>query len=295
MTRQADEPKPLAFDTAPERTPGRLAFDVRANPRAGDRPAPKALDFGPEPARASREAGPTIASAARVADAAQRPLGKAVFEEASHAVLDECFQAAQDAFPNLYPHCGPRVERCIRQLVPLRIATVATMGDKALETSGALVESVAMLVREFNELGAADAMAGLLAQATHKAGMLARWLKPSVAGVDYRGTLGALKASLAFFPRRSAALVDDVARAEESLVIVLAALSAVAKTIGIPDDAGLARTLDDRCAIVGQALAQIRMQPAQLRGLDERVLELLSRADHLMNVVLPAAAAARPR
>ena len=168
------------------------------------------------------------------------------------------------------------------------------MGDKALETSGTLVESVAVLIREFNALGAADTMAALLAQATHTAGMLERWFKPTGASVDYRATLGALKASLTFFPRRSAALGDEVARAEESLVIVLAALSAVADTTA-PDDVGLARTLDDRRAIVGQALAQIRMQPMQLRGLDERVLDLLSRADHLMNVVLPAAAVARPR
>ena len=210
-------------------------------------------------------------------------------------MLEQCFQAARAAFPNLYPDCGPRVERCIRQLVPLKIATVATMGDKALETSGTLVESVAALVREFNALGAAEAMAGLLAQATHKTGMLERWFKPSGTTLDYRATLGALKASLAFFPRRSAALGDEVARAEESLVVVLAALSAVAETIRTPDDVGLARTLDDRRAIVGQALAQIRMQPVQLRGLDERVLDLLSRADHLMNVVLPAAVAARPK
>ena len=54
------------------------------------------------------------------------------------------------------------------------------------------------------------------------------------------------------------------------------------------------RTLFDRRNIVGQAVQQIRMQPAQLRGLDERVTDLLSRADHLMNVVLPAALAARP-
>jgi hypothetical protein len=37
------------------------------------------------------------------------------------------------------------------------------------------------------------------------------------------------------------------------------------------------------------------MQPAQLRALDERVTDLLSRADHLMNIVLPAALAARPQ
>ena len=295
MARQADEPKPLAFDTAPELTPGRLAFDGQEKPRADDRPGPRALAFGSEPARAAREAASADATAARAAGAAQPPLGKALFGEASHALLEQCFQSARAAFPNLYPDCGPRVERCIRQLVPLKIATVATMGDKALETSGTLVESVAVLIREFNALGAADTMAALLAQATHKAGMLERWFKPTGASVDYRATLGALKASLTFFPRRSAALGDEVARAEESLVIVLAALSAVADTTGTPDDVGLVRTLDDRRAIVGQALAQIRMQPMQLRGLDERVLDLLSRADHLMNVVLPAAAVARPR
>lgn len=78
-------------------------------------------------------------------------------------------------------------------------------------------------------------------------------------------------------------------------MIVLAALSAVADVVRAPDDAGVERMLHDRRNIVAQAVRQIGMQPAQLRALDERVTDLLSRADHLMNVVLPAALAARPQ
>ncbi|HHL4083302.1 hypothetical protein [Burkholderia sp. A2] len=79
------------------------------------------------------------------------------------------------SFPNLYPDYAPRIERHIRQLVPLKLATVATIGDSALETAGNLVEAIAATTREFNELGAADMMAGMLAQATRKAGMFERW------------------------------------------------------------------------------------------------------------------------
>ncbi|TCW80502.1 hypothetical protein C5O80_27300 [Burkholderia sp. SRS-46] len=272
MTRPPDAPKALDFDDgARARAPGRLVFDT---PPA-DRPEPKALDLGPAPA--------TPAAAA----------GKALFGEANHPLLEQCFAAAQRSFPNLYPDYAPRIERHIRQLVPLRLATVATIGDAALDAAGQLVEAVAATTREFNELGAADLMAGMLAQATRKAGMLERWFRPSSGRLDYRAALGALKQSLGFFPRRTGALAAKLGHAEESLVVVLAALSAVADVVRAPDDAGLERTLFDRRNIVGQAVQQIRMQPAQLRGLDERVTDLLSRADHLMNVVLPAAAAAR--
>lgn len=161
-------------------------------------------------------------------------------------------------------------------------------------TSGNLVEAVAATTREFNELGAADMMAGMLAQATRKAGMFERWFGGTSSHVDYRAALGALKQSLGFFPRRTEELAAKVRHAEENLVVVLAALSAVSDVVRAPDDAGVERTLFDRRNIVGQAVQQIRMQPAQLRGLDERVTDLLSRADHLMNVVLPAALAARP-
>ncbi|KVD82678.1 hypothetical protein WS63_31030 [Burkholderia stagnalis] len=277
MTGPPDEPKALDFDDgAPARVPGRLVFGA---PPA-DRPEPKALDFGPAPARDTR-ALPAAAA------------GKALFGEANHPLLEQCFDAAQRAFPNLYPDYAPRVERHIRQLVPLRLASVATIGDGALESAGNLVEAVAATTREFNELDAADLMAGLLAQATRRAGMLERWLRPSSGQLDYRAALGALKQSLGFFPGRTGELAAKLRHAEESLVVVLAALSAVADVVRAPDDAGLERMLFDRRNIVGQAVQQIRMQPAQLRRLDERVTDLLSRADHLMNVVLPAAAAAR--
>ncbi|MCR5898131.1 hypothetical protein, partial [Burkholderia sp. HAN2018] len=245
-------------------------------------PAPQALDFGPAPDRPVRTA-PAEA------------VGRAVFAESNHPQLEACFRAAQASFPNLYPDYAPRIERHIRQLVPLKLTTVATIGDGALETAGNLVEAVAATTREFNELGAADMMAGMLAQATRKAGMFERWFGGAAGHVDYRAALGALKQSLGFFPRRTEELAAKVRHAEENLVVVLAALSAVSDVVRAPDDAGIERTLFDRRNIVGQAVQQIRMQPAQLRGLDERVTDLLSRADHLMNVVLPAALAARPQ
>jgi hypothetical protein len=289
MASTPDEPKRLEFDTAPARAPGRPAGDApgaAASPAgAADvsgRPAPKALDFGPVPAADTRSAP---------ADA----IGRALFGEANHPLFERCVRAAQARFPTLYPDDAPRIERHIRQLLPLKLATVATIGDGALEAAGNLVEAIAATTREFNELGAADRMADLLAQITRKAGVLDRWFRPSSAPVDYRAALGALKQSLGFFPRRTETLAAKLRHADENLVIVLAALSAVADVVRLPDDAGLERTLDDRRAIVGQAVQQIRMQAPQLRGLDERVTDLLSRADHLMNVVLPAALAVRPR
>ncbi|WP_069706943.1 hypothetical protein [Burkholderia seminalis] len=290
MTNPSDEPKRLEFDTTPERTPGRLAFDAPPGapaarvPERPERPAPQALDFGPA---AAADKGARVPPADAV--------GRALFGEANHPQLDACFRAAQASFPNLYPDYAPRIERHIRQLVPLKLATVATIGDGALETAGNLVEAVAAATREFNELGAADMMAGMLAQATRKAGVFERWFGAASGHVDCRAAIGALKQSLGFFPRRTEALAAQVRQAEENLVVVLAALSAVSDVVRAPDDAGVERTLFDRRNIVGQAVQQIRMQPAQLRGLDERVTDLLSRADHLMNVVLPAALAARPQ
>lgn len=174
------------------------------------------------------------------------------------------------------------------------VQAISIIADGSSETAGNLVEAVAATTREFNELGAADMMAGMLAQATRKAGMFERWFGAALGQVDYRAALGALKQSLGFFPRRTEELAAKVRHAEENLVVVLAALSAVSDVVRTPDDTGVERTLFDRRNIVGQAVQQIRMQPAQLRGLDERVTDLLSRADHLMNVVLPAALAARP-
>ncbi|HDR8990046.1 TPA: hypothetical protein QDA93_002662 [Burkholderia vietnamiensis] len=287
MTKPSDGPKPLEFDTTPVRTVGRPLFDPppaagASGERAPARPVPQALEFGPVPERAPR-AAPVDAP------------GRALFGESNHPQLDACFRAAQARFPNLYPDCAPRIERHIRQLVPLKLTTVATIGDTALETAGNLVEAVAATTREFNALGAADMMAGMLAQATRKAGRFERWFGAASAEVDYRAALGALKHSLGFFPRRTEELAAKVRHAEEHLVIVLAALSAVADVVRAPDDAGVERTLHDRRNIVAQAVRQIGMQPAQLRALDERVTDLLSRADHLMNVVLPAALAARPQ
>ena len=295
MTRQSDGPKALDFEAGPAPAAGRLAFEPSepgASPLA-KRPAapvlgepqavvePHALALGQAPQPAARAAAP--------ADA----VGKALFGGAPQPLVEQCCRAAQSAFPSLYPEYAPRIERHIRQLVPLKLTTLATFGDGALEQAGNLVEAVAATTREFNELGAAELMASLLAQATRRTGMLDRWLRPSSGPVDYRAALGALKQSLGYFPRRTEALGEEVRLAEAHLVVVLAALSAVADAARAPEEAGLTRTLFDRRNIAAQAVQQIRMQPAQLRGLDERVSDLLSRADHLMNVVLPAAAATR--
>lgn len=314
MTHPPDEPKRLDFDTEPERKPGRPLFDAAPAaaapaPRAPEprvrpidlpqstqparpapstrteRPAPAALDLGPS-------SPPRAESRSPAADA----VGRGLFGDAEHPQLQACFDAARAAYPNLYPEHGARVERHIRQLLPPRLAAVATIGDTALVASGDLVEAIAETTREFGELNAADLMAGLLAQVTRKDGMLDRWFRPATTTpVDYRAALGALKQSLGFFPRRTAMLADKLRHADESLVVVLAALSAVTDVVRIPDDAGLERTLHDRRSIVAQALQQLRMQPVQLSGLDERATDLMSRADHLMNVVLPAAHAARLR
>ena len=165
-----------------------------------ERPAPQALDFGPAPA-----------SDKAVRTAPAEAVGRAVFGESNHPQLEACFRAAQASFPNLYPDYAPRIERHIRQLVP-PAATIATIGDGALETAGNLVEAVAATTREFNELGAADMMAGMLAQATrssrHVRTLVRRGDGPCR---DYRAAIGALKQSLASravprnSPRRSAA------------------------------------------------------------------------------------------
>ncbi|MEK6424499.1 MAG: hypothetical protein V4801_33365 [Burkholderia gladioli] len=319
MTHPPDEPKRLDFDSEPARTPGRPLFDAApaaapaprapeqrvrpiapapsapsappsqpARPVRADRPAPAALDLGPS--------SPPQQQRAQARAPAADAVGKSLFGGAEHPQLQACFDAARAAYPNLYPEHGARVERHIRQLLPPRLAAVATIGDTALAASGDLVEAIADTTREFGELNAADLMAGLLAQATRKDGMLDRWFRPATnTPVDYRAALGALKQSLGFFPRRTAMLADKLRHADEGLVVVLAALSAVTDVVRIPDDAGLERTLHDRRSIVAQALQQLRMQPMQLSGLDERVTDLMSRADHLMNVVLPAAHAARLR
>ncbi|MBN3723408.1 hypothetical protein [Burkholderia sp. Ac-20379] len=320
MTHPSDEPKRLDFDTEPERKPGRPLFDAAP---AAAAPAPRAPDTrvrpidlpqaAPSPSPSSQPARPAMpAPSGRPAPAAldlgpssprseprspaAEAVGKSLFGGAEHPQLQACFDAARAAYPNLYPEHGARVERHIRQLLPPRLATVATIGDTALAASGDLVEAIADTTREFGELNAADLMAGLLAQATRKDGMLDRWFRPTTnTPVDYRAALGALKQSLGFFPRRTAMLADKLRHADESLVVVLAALSAVTDVVRIPDDAGLERTLHDRRSIVAQALQQLRMQPVQLSGLDERATDLMSRADHLMNVVLPAAHAARLR
>ena len=128
----------------------------------------------------------------------------------------------------------------------------------------------------------------MLAQATRKAGMFERWFGAATGHVD---TARRSSAVARFFPRRTEELAAKVRHAEENLVVVLAALSAVSDVVRAPDDAGVERTLFDRRNIVGQAVQQIHATRA-IAGLDERVTDLLSRADHLMNA---AALAARPQ
>ena len=193
-------------------------------------------------------------------------VGRAVFGESNHPQLEACFRAAQASFPNLYPDYAPRIERHIRQLVPLKLATIATIGDGALETAGNLVEAVAATTREFNELGAADMMAGMLAQrrkGRHVRTLVRRGDGPCRLPRGDRGAQAVARLLPAPYrgTRREGPPCGRKPRGRAR-----GAERAVSDVVRAPDDAGVERTLFDRRNIVGQAVQQIRMQPAQLRG-----------------------------
>ncbi len=314
------EPKEIEFGAGVPSVVQRDAHRAPA-PLAFGAPAPQAATGSPPAAKAPRalafpDAGPDApsAGAAQAATAGLRVPGKlqftappspppprpsageparALFGEAGHPLLERCFQAARDRFARLYPAHRLRIERAIRQLLPPRLQTVAGAAEASLAASGEAVEAVARLMREFNELDAARVMADLLARTTRKEGLLDRIFHGRNAEVDFRAVLTVLKQALSAFPPRTEALAATIQRAEESLMITLAALGAVADVVQAPDEPALERALADRRDVVSQAVQQLALLPLQLRGVDEKTVDLLSRADHLMNVTLPAAMAAR--
>ncbi|SAL59647.1 hypothetical protein AWB73_06634 [Caballeronia turbans] len=285
MPSDQPEPKPLAF-SKPQR-------DVRElQPRASEERAVTPLDFGSnavsvDPLFDSREARRRVSNA--------EP-GKSVFGDHGHPLLNRSFELARQQFPELYPKHGPRIERGIRQLLPLRLETISMFADAALRTCGESVDIFMRVTRDFADLDAAGLMRQMLDSATRKPGILDRltehYLKPQRPEMDYRESLSTLKVSLQSFMPRVRVLREEVDHARESLASGLAALSAVCD-IDHGGNATAALALGERRSAVRQAFQQLELLSLQVNAFEADLVGLLSRADQLANITLPAALAAR--
>ncbi|AET95338.1 hypothetical protein BYI23_E001770 (plasmid) [Burkholderia sp. YI23] len=303
------EPRALQFDDQPRKTlpvsePKKLDFGQSALVEAGakaETATPRPIQFGEQHAEArSQSAVPGRLAFGQPEElrpvqsqAAHAGKPKVLFGDTEHPLLERCFEVARARFPDLYPAHQVRIERAIRQLLPPTLATILTIAELPLQASGEVVETVARVTREFNELDAASLMSKLLETVTRKDGLMDRLLHGKPEEVDYRSALTTVKQALNSFPSRTVELLAKVDRAKVGLVVSLAALGAVGDVIQLPDEPAVEMALRDRRDIVRQAFQQIELLPSQLQRIDEKVVGLLSRADHLMNVTLPAAIAVR--
>jgi hypothetical protein len=101
-----------------------------------------------------------------------------------------------------------------------------------------------------------------------------------------------LKVSLQSFMPRVRVLREEVDHARESLASGLAALSAVCD-IDHGGNATAALALGERRSAVRQAFQQLELLSLQVNAFEADLVGLLSRADQLANITLPAALAAR--
>ncbi|WP_250469100.1 hypothetical protein [Caballeronia sp. GAFFF2] len=283
----SSEPGPLSFPD----TPGTLQVDDSRADRSPDARSNVVREPSVRPLFVSREE-----RAASAPQSLGEP-GKTLFGEAGHPLLNQCFECARQQFPGLYPRQQARIERAIRRLVPPRLEHIVVMAEAPLHACGEAVETFTRMMRDFAELDGAGLMRDLLERAAHRPGLIdrltGRYLGTETPELDFRGLLTTLKTSLHSFPARVKSSRQHIAEAHDGLAIGLAALSAVADLPEPWDTASAARALLDRRAMVRQAFQQLELLSLQVDAFETDVVDLLSRADQLMNVTLPAALAAR--
>lgn len=288
-------PRPLVFDEVPK-TKDELQYMNTYIP-ATKLFVDDAMDSRPSPAKQENQPKKTVGAPPAFKDPAP-PLRtpsapKSVFAEQTHALHNSVMAEMQKSFASVVAQDAQKVERHIKQLLPLTAEKATGWAEKHIRGVGQLVTASSAIAKRFSAASGEQLMAEALEEANGSGGLFKKLMRSSKGQSNLRPQLAGIRAQIGLWLPECEKMMTESITGMQKVSFSLASLSAVRTVYGDTLDALIAASADTRRVVLQQALTQLELTRTQMEQLRATMLDQVMRMDQLLNITLPAIDAAK--
>ncbi|PWF55595.1 hypothetical protein [Massilia glaciei] len=285
---------PKAFDFGEEPVP---------SPESIDRPvAPKAFDFGdaevsspaPQPAVPALDATPPKKLSfddmpdAPAASVPPKAAPSALFDSEDHPAVRDALATVRSDYPVLFAHSEQRFAAMFRRVLPVKLSLVTDWAEAPLMEQAALLQPVTGLVRKFSEMGVPALLEDALESGKAPTGVFGKLLRRTTSPAQYKPKLIASRAQLQQLMADSEVATRNLDESAKTLTLHWVALAVVSELVGGALDATLLDVLQQRRALIQQAVRQAELSMLQMGQVRQQAAELIGQVSSFLTVTLPA-------
>ncbi|MES3024704.1 MAG: hypothetical protein V4857_24300 [Pseudomonadota bacterium] len=284
---------PKAFDFAEESLP----------PDPIDRAAaPKAFDFGDEQLSSSApQAAVPVPNAtppkelsfddvpeAPAASVPTKAAPSTLFDSEDHPAVRDALAAVRTNYPVLFAHSEQRFAAMFRRVLPVKLSLVTNWAEAPLMEQAALLLPMTRLVRKFSEMEVPALLEDALESTKPPTGVFGKFLGRSSTPGQYKAALISSRTKLQQLMSDSELATRKLDESAKNLTLHWVTLAVVAELAGRAPDATLLDALQQRRALLQQAVRQAEMSMLQMGQMRQQTAELIGQVTSFLTVTLPA-------
>ncbi len=258
--------------------------------------APKAFDFGDAEvaAPAPPVTPPKVLSFDDLPDIAPPPVARsgvaprALFDSEDHAAVRDAMASVRADYPALLPHSEQRLAAMFRRLLPVKLSLVTDWAEAPLMEQAALLQPMTLLVRKFAEMEVPALLEAALEGTRAPTGLFGKLLRRAKPAAEYKADLLAARAQLQQLMTDSETATRNLDESAKNLTLHWVALAVVAELAGGARDETLLDILQQRRALIQQAVRQAELSILQMGQVRQQAAELIGQVSSFLTVTLPA-------
>lgn len=301
------EPTPLVFplnNTVNDPTPKPLNFSTGIPAHTSTDPVIAPLSFPNRPKDYTKvEQAKIHTERLQFAKKPERPIapthapepGKSLFADAKSPSDQSLIKSAIQYVQTNYGDLGEtteRIERQIRQILPLKTDVLMGWGATALSENGSNASRCAQAVKEYTELRSNELIEAALKAAQYvpeNQSLLEKVFSSKQTNLlYYKPRLVVMQTQLKTALPNIESLLEQSSKLHGRLMLCVASLAAAVQVSGTINDATLDRITQERRTILTQAANQAKLVNLQLTQTKGLIADQLSRLDQMINVTIPA-------
>jgi hypothetical protein len=275
-----DQPEPPAGPAAPAAVPRAFDFGAAeegaASPSPGAGGPPRALAFDDLPEAPGLSGVPPKAGPA------------ALFDSEDHPAVRDAVALAWADYPLLCEQSAPRLTALFRRILPVKLSLVTQWGEQPLVEQAALLQSVTALVLQFTAMAVPALLDAALESTRPNAGVFDKLFRRRMPPSHYKPALTSAKAQLQQLMADSEAATRTLEESAHTLTLHWVALAVVSTLAGAAADAALRDALEQRRALIQQAVRQAELSLMQMGQVRQQAADLIAQVSSFLTVTLPA-------
>ena len=256
---------------------------------------PKAFDFGDEPALPPEPAVPKAfdfgeaeLAAAATAHMPPKAAPRALFDSEDHPAVRDAIATIRADYPVLFAHSEQRLLALFRRILPVKLALVTEWAEAPLAEQAALLQPMTMLVRKFSDLNVPALLEAALESTKAPTGMLGKLFSRSTSPGQYKPGLISSRTRLQQLMAESEVATRNLDASAKELTLHWVALAVVSDLAGGAPDATLLDVLQQRRALIQQAVRQAELSMLQMGQVRQQAADLIGQVTSFLSVTLPA-------